>query len=263
MSFFIPKLLWLLLRPSALLVLCGVAGLGLLWRRRIGLGRWLVTASLGTLMLCLVLPVDAWLLLPLESRFSRPDPAPAEVDGIIVLGGAVETYLTEQHGTPALNGSAERMTAFVGLARRYPHARLAFTGGSGRLEGARQSEASVAAALFAQLDLTRPVLYEDRSRTTYENAVMLKDLVRPRSGETWLLVTSANHMPRAVGVFRQVGWPVLAWPVDYRVGRHARIDLDHALPERLDDIDAALHEWVGLVAYRLLGRTGVWLPGPN
>ena len=92
---------------------------------------------------------------------------------------------------------------------------------------------------------------------------MLKTIVRPQPGETWLLVTSAAHMPRAVGSFRRVGWPVLAWPVGYRVGRLPRFDLEQGVPDRLGGIDAALHEWVGLVAYYLLGRTDVWLPGPS
>ncbi len=263
MDFFIPKLLWLLLRPSTVLVLGVAAGAALLLRRPAGRGRWLLALSAGMLALCVVLPVDALLLLPLESRFSRPQPAPARVDGIVVLGGAVETYLTEQHGTPALNGSAERMTAFVALARQYPSAQLAFTGGSGRLEGSRLSEAEVASRLFAQLGLVRPVVYEDRSRTTHENAVMLKAIVRPQPGKSWLLVTSAAHMPRAVGSFRRAGWPVLAWPVGYRVGRHPRFDLEQGLPDRLGGIDSALHEWVGLIAYYFLGRTDVWLPGPS
>lgn len=218
---------------------------------------------MSMLLICLVLPVNEWLLLPLESRFPQPDPAPPHVDGIIVLGGAVDPYLTAQHGMPALNDMAERMTAFVALARQYPQAHLAFTGGSGVLAGAAISEADVARTLFTSQGLDRPVTFETHSRSTYENAVLLQAIVTPRHTETWLLVTSASHMPRAIGSFRKAGWPVVAWPVAYKMGRAVRLDPEQALPGRLGGLDMALHEWIGLLGYRVLGRTEAVFPGPE
>ncbi|MGH6996479.1 MAG: YdcF family protein, partial [Stellaceae bacterium] len=74
----------------------------------------------------------------------------------------------------------------------------------------------------------------------------------------WILVTSADHMPRAVGCFRHIGWPVVADPVDFAAVRRLHISLAHGL----DSIDLAEHEWLGLVAYRLAGWTDALFPGP-
>ncbi len=125
-------------------------------------------------------------------------------------------------------------------------------------------EADVARQLFDGLGLAaRPVTYENRSRTTFENAVDLAALLHPRPGESWILVTSASHMPRAMGAFRAAGWPVLADPVGYKTAHSLAVELAPTLPQRLDRIDAAAHEWMGLLVYRLLGRTDRLLPGPG
>jgi len=170
--------------------------------------------------------------------------------------------LTEAHGMPALNEAAERMTTFVALAQRYKEARLAFAGGSGLLMHGHLYEADVAKQLFEQLGMSRPVIYDNRSRNTYENAVLLRDLVSPQPGEIWILITSASHMPRAVGIFRKLGWPVLAWPVAYKTAHTPSVEYQEALPARLGELDWAAHEWIGLIAYWLLGRTSELLPGP-
>ena len=85
----------------------------------------------------------------------------------------------------------------------------------------------------------------------------------PRPDERWLLVTSAWHMPRAVGVFRQAGFPVTAYPVDFRTGGRANVLRPFAtLSEGLRRLDVAAKEWAGLVGYRLTGRTGELFPRP-
>lgn len=261
MVFVTGKLLWLAFRVSTLLALAGLAGAALLLSGRARWGRHLAVAALAAPLL-LILPVHHWALMPLESRFPRVEHAPDRVDGIVVLGGAVDTLLTARHGIPSLNDAAERMTTFAALARRYSGARLAFTGGNGLLSPGSLSEADVARALFDQLGVPRSVVYEDRSRTTYENAVLLRDEVRPRPGEVWVLLTSAAHMPRSVGTFRAAGWTVLPWPVGYKAGAAFSTRLDQGLPERMQAIDVAAHEWAGLLAYRLLGRTDALFPGP-
>ena len=253
-----------LTRPSLLLLLAAVIGLLLLWAGRRRSARIWLTIGVGGYLCVLVLPVDEWALAPLENRFPQVTAPPAHVDGIIVLGGAVRVGITEAHGIPALNSAAERMTEFVALARRYPDARLAFTGGNASLLPGRLTEADVARMLFDELGVPpQRVVYENRSRNTWENAVYLKRLLGPRPGQTWLLVTTAADMPRAVGVFRRVGWDVLPWPVNYMTGSGtARLELG-GLGEDLTQLDWAAHEWVGLLAYRLLGRTETLFPAPH
>ena len=181
------------------------------------------------------------------------------VAGLIVLGGAVDPFTTAARGLPTLNSEAERMTEFVRLAKFYPAARLVFSGGSGSLHPASVSEAAVARLFFARQGVdTERVLFEDRSRNTYENVLLSEKLAKPKPGEVWLLVQSARDVPRAVGVFRKLGWPVIAVPVAYKTGRSGAADFTG----NLDLLNNSIHEWLGLVVYRLTGKTDELFPGP-
>jgi uncharacterized SAM-binding protein YcdF (DUF218 family) len=261
--FLVSKLFWFLVRPNTLALVLALVGLVLVWRGRWRRGRWWLLAGLGYYAIILVTPASQWITRPLETRFARPAPPPQQVDGVIVLGGAVDQVLTEAHGIPALNAAAERMTEMLALARRYPSARLVFTGGQGTFIQGEVSEADVARDLWTEMGLPQGrVTYEDRSRNTHENAVYTRDLVQPKPGETWLLVTSAQHMPRAMGVFRAAGWQPVAWPVNYTTGGTPRSWYDAPFPTRLNQFEGALREWIGLAAYRLLGRTDTLVPKP-
>jgi uncharacterized SAM-binding protein YcdF (DUF218 family) len=203
-------------------------------------------------------------LRPLEERFPRPAALPDRVAGVIVLGGSVDPELAAIRDEASTNERAERLHALLRLARLYPEARLVFTGGSALLAGATASEADVARRYIAEagLDPAR-VLFETRSRNTRENALYSKELANPSPGETWLLVTSAAHMPRSVGIFRGVGWPVTAWPVDYQTSGKLELSLYLNASDRLLDLDIAAHEWLGLVYCRLRGWTDALLPAPQ
>jgi uncharacterized SAM-binding protein YcdF (DUF218 family) len=262
LSYLLSKLLWFVLRPGTFALLLCLIGFVAWWRGR-RWGRWPLAAGLGFFVAVIGTPLGPLLLMPLEERFSRPAEAPPHVDGVIVLGGAVDQNLTEARGIPALNGAAERMTEAVVLARRYPEARIVFTGGQGSLVHGRLSEADVARALWSAMGLDQArVTYEDKSRNTHQNAVLTRELVRPRPGETWLLVTSASQMPRAVGVFRAAGWPVIPWPVNYRTGRGFAALYDAPFPDRIAQVEGAVKEWIGLLAYWMMGRTDAPFPGP-
>ncbi|MGE5548710.1 MAG: YdcF family protein [Solirubrobacterales bacterium] len=259
LAFTLSKLLWVMARPSSILLILLLVGLALGRRRA---GRGLALAAALALAAIAVLPLGEWIAQPLENRFPLPADMPAHVDGILVLGGAVDPGMTEARGLPALRDSAARMTTFVALARRYPNARLAFTGGNGGLTPGALTEAEVAAQLFESLGLDRSrVVYENRSRNTWENAVLTRELMAPRAGETWILVTSALHMPRSVGCFRRAGWPVVPYPAHYQTRPHHRPSLEGIdLADELVLLDRATHEWMGLLAYHVMGRTEAWFP---
>jgi uncharacterized SAM-binding protein YcdF (DUF218 family) len=266
MSFILSKLLWPFAAPGNFLVMLAVLGLGLQvlggprWSR-FGLG---ISAVFVALLVALtVLPVATWSLVPLEGRF--PVPAlPDKVDGVIVLGGAVDASASAAWGRPSLNHAADRMIEFAALARRYPEARLLFSGGSGSLTNPELAEAPVARQEFERLGMALDrISFDGQSRNTYENAIASRDLVKPRPGETWVLITSAYHMPRAVGVFRKIGWPVVPDPVAFRSGKDAGSHVGPGLSANLYILDDVIHEWIGLVAYRLMGRTDSLFPGPS
>jgi len=228
------------------------------WGRRL--------TALGAVGLCLLAfaPVGHMLAVPLETRFPPPPgdmPAP---DGIIVLGGAADEDLSAQLGRPAFTEAMERLTAPIALLRRYPRARLVFAGGAAKLRRSTRTEAEVVKRFWLDAGVDQgAAIYEDRSRDTYENAVFTRDLVAPRPGERWLLVTSAIHMPRSVGIFRQAGFPVIPYPVDYRTnGRPWGVGFPGNPVKNMGLADLAAHEWAGLIAYRLTGRTDALFPAP-
>ncbi len=258
--FVVAKVISLLVSPTALLV--GLACLGWLLGRRRRVGRLLLALGVGGLTVCLLLPVDSWALRPLEDRFPAVTVPPAHVDGIVVLGGSIDDLTSLDRGTPTLNEAANRLTSFVALARQYPQARLVFTGGSGAIEQGLATEAQFARTLFEQLGLPPDrVVFENASRTTWENAVDTLAIVQPKPGETWVLLTSASHMPRAVGAFRQAGWVVLPWPVGYH-SRDRVPGFETSLGVRLSALDLAGHEWEGLLAYWLAGHSSALFPAP-
>ena len=138
------------------------------------------------------------------------------------------------------------------LARRFSGARIVFTGGSGRIVYDGVTEASLAARLFESFGIARErIVLEDKSRDTDENARFTRELLQPKPDERWLLVTSAHHMPRSIGVFRAVGFAVEAYPVDFP--HRGRVDLLRPSPMSATACaarDTEAREWVGLLVYR-------------
>ncbi len=265
MFFPISKILGFFALPSNLIIVLGLVGLALMRTRWTRAGGRIAVASLLLLAVIGFTPLGNLLLMPLELRFPVWDESRGAPVGIIVLGGSIDPEVSAAHGTPALNESAERLTAAVALARKYPAARIVFSGGDASLLFGGAVEADFALVLLEQLGVPRErVLLEARSRNTVENARFTKQLVRPDPGERWLLVTSGFHMPRAIGAFRAAGFPVEAYPVDWRTRGDASVLLHFvSVADGLKRTDTALREWIGLLAYRLSGRTSALFPGPD
>lgn len=260
MAFVLSKILWSIVAPGSLLFLLLCAAF--LWQRpRPALTRGLLGLVLLIFAVANFLPVTHWLISPLEQRFPMPR-SQSRVDGIIVLGGAIGPDKTGNAEQPDLNAAAERLTSFAALARRYPDARLIYSGGSGSVRDPDTREADLARPLLQSLGVdSSRTIYERDSRNTWENALYSKKLANPQPGEIWLLVTSAWHMPRAVGCFRKLGWNVVPYPVDY-LGNHLTwADLNAV--EQLGFIGLAEKEWIGLVVYRLMGRSDDLFPAPQ
>ncbi|BAR62848.1 uncharacterized SAM-binding protein YcdF (DUF218 family) [Bradyrhizobium diazoefficiens] len=263
--FVLSKTLGTALLPINLLVELGILSLVLMLTRFAALGRKLAVTTLVLLALAAFSPLGNLLLYPLESRYPKWDPSRGAPDGIIVLGGSVDTDLSAAHRTPVVASAADRMLAPAELARRYPNARIVFTGGSANLVSTDAKEADYSAPILESLGIPKERLIVERdSRNTWENAVFTKQLVSPKPGERWLLVTSAFHMPRAMGIFHKAGFDVEAYPVDWRMGgRDDLFAFTHIGKEGLGRTDVAMREWIGLLTYRVMGRTGELLPGPG
>jgi uncharacterized SAM-binding protein YcdF (DUF218 family) len=251
---------WFFVEPANLLLLLlvlGTIGLWFGWRH----ARALVSFAVLMLLAFTVLPVGGWLFTPLENRFPQP-PLPQHVDGIILLGGAVNLPVTRAHGDLGLSQVGERIVAALLLAHRYPTAPVLLSGGDPSVvpQGLTEAEVMRRVLIGAGLDEHR-LLIDDRSRNTWENAVNSKRVAAPQEGQVWLLVTSAFHMPRAVGCFRQVGFDALPYPVDYHTG-DGKDGFGFSFLGGFGLFDLAWHEWLGLAAYRLLGRSDAFFPAP-
>jgi uncharacterized SAM-binding protein YcdF (DUF218 family) len=263
MFFILTKSLGFFAVPSNVLISIGLIGLVLLCTRFLRLASWLIVTGLVLIAFVGFSPLGRILILPLEQRFPPCDASRGPPDGIVVLGGAISPDISMSRGVVSLNGGAERITVATELARRYPNARIVFSGGTGSLFGGAL-EAPFAVKEFEALGIARDrITAEEQSRNTIENAVFSRLVAQPKPSERWLLVTSAVHMPRAIAAFRAAGFPVEACPVSWRT----RGPIDATEPfgsftAGLEMTDVAAHEWIGLIAYRLAGKTTELFPAP-
>jgi uncharacterized SAM-binding protein YcdF (DUF218 family) len=254
-TYFLSKAFWFAVQPGNLILLIISAAALLTWLRPRTNGRVWLTALSIVLIFITILPVQSWIARPLENRFPPPAQLPEKIDGIIVLGGIVQPRIAYETGLLTVNGSAERIMVPVALAFRYPEARLVISGRGENHETLIEWFATIG------LDIDR-VEFEPIARNTYENAILSYRKIHPAPDETWLLVTSAEHMPRAVGVFRKTGWPVIPYPVDYRVVNLGILEVWPDLAGKLSLMGDTLKEWVGLVAYYVMGRSDELFPAP-
>ncbi len=260
--FIASKLVWALLSPDSLIVLLGAGAWFALVFGWVKLSRHLLAACALLLISIAAFPVGEWLIYPLENRFQANAALPAQADGIVVLGGSMDPIKSEAWGQSEIGAAAERLTSLMYMAQLYPRAQIIYSGGSGSVTEQQFKEADYARFLFDQLNLgERAILYESESRNTAENASNSKALLNPTPDQEWILVTSAFHMPRAVGVFCQAQWPVYAYPVDHYSRRGDLLRLNFAFADNLGVLRTAMREWVGLIAYRVTGRTDRLLAG--
>lgn len=265
MFFYASKIVYFVIQPSSLALLALATGLLLLRRGRVIAGRRAVAAATVWLLACGFLPLGNALVLPLEARFGSDPPkiaADADIAGIIMLGGFEDGWVSSGHRELAVNEAAERLTETLRLANRFPRAKVVFTGGVGELLPGADAGGPVRIYLGDVGIAADRIVIESASRNTYENAAFTRALLGQASGH-FLLVTSAYHMPRAVGVFRHAGFAVVPYPVDYRTrGTADLLRPFSSMPDGLKRVDLAVKEWIGLFAYRITGRTDALFPKP-
>lgn len=265
MFFIVSKLYQMVLSPVPLLLLLTLTGAILTASRAAWLGRRLAIGASLALVAIAMTPIPDMLIAPLEDRFPPP-PADAPAPyGIIVLGGAIKSIESRARGL-AVSDEGDRVVQAALLARRYPDARIVFSGGNGSLTLTDNSESDEARKLLVALGVDPArITLESQSRNTDENARFTAATVHPQPGQRWLLVTSAFHMPRSMGLFDKAGFDVVAWPVAYRTlgpGRSplwARFDA----PLNLQTFATAAKEWMGLATYWATGRIDRLFPGPR
>ena len=259
--FTISKLAWFLIAPDHLLLLLLIICWILLLANAIRKAKILFSFIMLSLLTIACFPVGGWLLSPLETRFITNPQLPDKVDGLIVLSGPEDATLSNYWKQNELGNGAERGLTFLSLSRVHPNAKLVFTGGSGSLLNQEHKAADVAKKLYAELGFdVDKIIFEREARNTHENAIFSKNLVKPLQGENWLLITTAWHMPRSVGIFCKAGWPVIPYPVDHTTLPRQELEFHLDFASNMTELKTAVKEWVGLFAYYLTGKTTALLP---
>lgn len=264
MFFTLSKIFWMVATPVTLLVVIALLGV-LFAHTRLGRASQAVAAAaLLALLALIVTPVGYLLLWPLENRFPQPPadmPAPY---GIIILGGALNGGMSTAHNQPVFD-EGERVVVAALLAKRYPSAKILFSGGNGSLLASSSTEADEARKLLIGLGVDPArITLEDQSRNTDENARFSAALVHPEPSQRWLLVTSAFHMPRSMGLYEKAGFNVTPYPVAFRTygpGSTPPWNFDPA--RNLQQVEFAVKEWIGLAVYRATGKIDTLFPGPG
>jgi len=259
--FWLSKLIWTVIRPDSLLVIFAVTGIIFWFSGAEKKAKWTLSCVVLAIITITIFPLGTVLLVPLEHRFPTNPTLPKRVDGVIMLGGAEKNHLTQLWQQPEMNDAAERYIGFARLVRAYPNAAHIYTGGSGNPMHQELSDANTARQIFMDIGLdTSNIVFENRSRNTYENGLFAKELVHPEPGQTWVLVTTAAHIPRSMGVFNRLGWSVIPYPVDHftRPDRKIKPGLDFS--GNLSRLVMAANEWTGLAAYYITGKTNTLLP---
>jgi uncharacterized SAM-binding protein YcdF (DUF218 family) len=260
--FIFGKLVWAVLQPGNLLTLWLLAGVLLHLLSRGRRGKVLVGLSAVGFVLLAVAPIGPAMMLALEERFPPPARLPEQIDGILVLDGPVNPTLSLSSGVTAFNCSAIRVLDGISLARRHPEAKLVLVGEGSFPVGYSDTRATLGFVVNEGIAPAR-ILLEQKSRSTHENAVYAKELLRPAPSETWVLITSASHMPRSMAAFTAAGWHVIPYPVDFSIDPRTDLRPGFDLVEGLYDSTFAGHEWMGLVGYRLMGWTQELFPAPT
>ena len=263
MFFISSKILWYLLNPFNIILLLLISG-WLLFSRKPKIGKALFSSALILIFFCGLWPISTLLIRTLENRI-HPGPLPNRLDGIIILAGGVD-MAAGRRGLIELRAEADRIIEGVILAKKYPGAKLIITGGTGSLDQSDlRREADALQILAISLGIQRErIIVERNSRNTHEHAVELAKLLANKDNSQWVLITSAFHMPRAFACFRKAGIMVIPYPVDYKTqfNIHDALSISMLLPTlgNINRFNIALHEWLGLVVYRLLGYTDSVFP---
>jgi uncharacterized SAM-binding protein YcdF (DUF218 family) len=263
--FIASKIFWMFASPINLLLFGALAGVQLCFGPYVRFGRGFALVSILLLLTAAVSPLGQWLIAPLEDRFPLPPPDMPAPEGIVVLGGAIDDLTTVARGQTVFDEGGERLTEAIILAKRYPQARIVYTSGSSSLTGGSSTEAVQARNFMAALGVVpERVTLEDKSRNTDENARFTAAIVHPQPSQRWIIVTSAFHMPRAMGVFDKAGFHPIAYPVAFRTrGPGHAFEVIFDAGRNLRIFELALHEWIGLAAYWASGRIERLFPGPH
>jgi len=231
-----------------------LAGVGVLFRK-FAIGKWSTRIAVSALLILGFFPIGHNMLVALENRNPSPIELPKKIDGIIVLGGSIDLKTSIARKQVQLNEHTARLTEMIKLAKRYPKAKLVFTGGDGNLSQSSSSESEQLNILLKNIGFNQSrVILEDKSRNTFENMLFSKDIIHPKEGQNWLLVTSAFHMPRAAAIFNTNQWQIIPYSAGYLTDGIYKFTPNGDVLGNMYKFQVAAREIIGIMAYTLTGR---------
>lgn len=251
MFFVTGKILWAFIQPLTLIAFIFIAALLFRkceWARKLLIAVSVIFLAFG------FLPIGPILLNSLERQNPIPE-LPSRIDGMIVLGGAIDTEGSALHDQIQFTPFATRLTEMVRLSRLYPQARIVYSGGSGNLTSSNAREADIVAKLLKDLGISQKnIIFENQSRSSFENVKYSYELVHPQPGENWVLITSAFHLPRAIRIFDKQKWPVIPYPAGFIENKslEPRVLLD--VLGNYWKLKIAVKEYIAIIAYQISGK---------
>ena len=200
-------------------------------------------------------PLSNFFLNKLED-FIKPSKYPVQqLKGVIVLGGSFNIGLqTKERNEVSLNSSAERLTKVLEIYNKNSKVLILFTGFSAQLKPQGWSESDMAKMFFLEQGVrSENLIFENKSRNTFENIIYSKDIIKTHKG-TWGLVTSASHIPRSYFSFKKQGLILEPISTDYRTGKSSIFWINFDIKKGLENWNIILHEVVGISYYKITGK---------
>lgn len=258
--FFIGKVFWELFNPVQVLFITLFVSLPMLlssWKK---FAKYLLFFSVGVFLFIGIIPTK-FIAAPLENYFPQTQLPPQEqVEGIFILGGSINLIASEKQNRTIFDKNKKRVSGGIEMMKHYPAVRVVYSGSNytpfvGRHEGYYFRK------YLKSLGIKRKIIYEKYSRTTYENARYASSAVSDFD-KKWILVTSAVHMPRSIGLFRKEGLNVVPYPVDYiKEDKHSSKPFSPKLfISNYFRFNQVMKEYISLLAFYVLGKTDHLLP---
>ena len=256
MTFYLSKFLWYLFNPFNCIIFLLILSVILNFLKFLKFSKIILYFAFLLFFITGVLPTGSYLLYLLEKNYHNKINLPEKIDGMIILSGATNPFLTKEYDQIALNDGVERLTESIQLIKKYPKAKVFFAGGSGYVEYPDLNHSDVAKKFYESLDVnTKNIFFDKKSRNTYENIVFAKMKFNPNINEKWILVTSAFHLKRAISVGEKLGWELIPYATDYKLPKKFRWKFSINFFGNLGSFKNSSHEWVGIISYYLMGRS--------
>ena len=200
-------------------------------------------------------PLSNFLLNKLED-FIKPSKYPVQqLKGIVVLGGSFNSGLqSKERNEVLLNSSAERLTKVLEIYNKNPKILILFTGFSNEFKPQGWNESDMAKKFFLEQGVrSENLIFENKSRNTFENIIYSKDIIKTNKG-TWGLITSASHMPRSYFGFKRQGLILEPIIVDFKTGTSPIFWISFNIGSGLSNWSTLLHEVVGISYYKITDK---------